>query len=267
MSRSSAGSSTTPHRTDSRPGRASAIAHRQRRCDRRSSARRPYRRIATGRMPALSARRTSARPIAGSRRDWKKACVPHAPSISMRSQRAPKPPVPARGSPRSSERSLHGSHAPWARRSRGGRSRSRRPAHLGTSTPSRSSRRETTREDSGSSPGSARQSWSPGAGRARRAMPRPEARSSCGGARSAPRARRPRCALGVRRATRVSCRASRFADQIDRREGPHRRGADRLVECPLQRCGDRANSDAASRRSWAAAMVAARSASREDGFE
>ena len=70
------------------------------------------RRIATGRMPALRRGAPARARSSGRGADSKNACAPHAPSISTSSQRAPKPPVPASGSPRSSERSLHGAQPP-----------------------------------------------------------------------------------------------------------------------------------------------------------
>ena len=89
-----------------------------------SGARPPGGRTSGSRRAACPRLRRGARPRDRSRdrRDWKNAWVPQAPSISMSSQRAPNPPVPARGSPRSSERSLHGSQAP-ADRGRGKRAR------------------------------------------------------------------------------------------------------------------------------------------------
>ena len=234
------GSSTLPHLIDSSPGRASAIAHRHLFCARRSSARRPNRRIATGRMPALSARRTSARPIAGSSRDWKKACVPHAPSISTSSQRAPYPPVPASGIA-AFERAV-AARLPRLRRSVGRRQCGRThggpliwaPEHPRAAASARPQARTA---------GPTRQypaGWSGRAARAPRPKPPREDRSSCGAARSrtvrSSSSIRPRSAV---RHPRVSRRVE-IRQQVDSREWSHRSRADSIVEFALQCGGDRA---------------------------
>ena len=132
---------------------------------------------------------------------------------------------------------------PRLRRSegRGKRGRTHRwTAHLGTSTPSRSSLRETTSEDSWSSPGSAPAGWSC-------------SRSACTAAEasagsvivlwgSTMRTVRSSSSIRPRRASRHPrvVAGIEVRQQVDRREGSHRRRADGILERALQRGRDRA---------------------------